>query len=139
MTSEQDSIKKRGSNLIGADETLLCGICHVKELGEEPVVALSCRHVYHMNCVYKRLLKKWKVTKRVTFTFLDCPVCKKQISLTYEVPKLSELIATTVAEKTQTLEQVRQICIDEGLAEPGSRVATEGDMYHNRHADFLLE
>ena len=125
--------------MIGADETLLCGICHVKELGEEPVVALACRHVYHMNCVYKRLTKKWAPSKRITFSFLDCPVCKVQISLTYQVPKLSELIEACVAEKTLKMEQAREICIEEGLAEAGSRVATVGDLYHDRHADFVME
>ena len=90
--------------MIGADETLLCGICRVKELGDEPVVALECRHVYHMNCVYKRLTKKWTASKRVTFTFLDCPVCKKEISLSYQVPKLSDLIKVSVAEKVLKLE-----------------------------------
>ena len=41
--------------LIGASEELLCGMCHVTELGSEPVAALACRHVFHANCLVKRL------------------------------------------------------------------------------------
>ena len=73
---------KKAKELIGADESLLCGMCHVKELGDEPVIALACRHVFHYNCIVKRLYMKWTPNKRVTFNFLDCPVCKNEISLT---------------------------------------------------------
>ena len=92
----------KGRGLIGADETLLCGMCFVKELGDEPVVALACRHVYHMNCVMMRLTKKWAPSRRISFDFLNCPVCKREISLTkYQVPELNTLIISCLAEKDQ--------------------------------------
>ena len=104
LPSESD---KRG--LIGGDENLLCGMCHVKEMKEEPLVALSCKHVFHAGCVAKRLDSKWAPNKRVSFNYLACPVCKKNIQIDYQVPKINELLNPAHAEKLVWEEEMERL------------------------------
>ena len=128
MTEESNEERKKEP--IGADEDLLCGMCHVTEMGKEPIAVLACRHAFHANCIRKVLKKKWAPNRRITFTFFNCPICKKEISLDYTVPMLNELVQLTLDEKTKKITQARQIAIEENLAGPGSRVATIGDRYY---------
>ena len=54
-----------------------CQICHVAELGARPCVSLECRHVYHADCLHKRIEKR--TTRRISLAHLNCPVCKEEI------------------------------------------------------------
>ena len=56
----------------------LCNICYTCELHEEPSVLLKCGHVFHVNCVVELLKHKW-TTLRITFAFMNCPLCNKPI------------------------------------------------------------
>lgn len=91
---------QNNSGIIGADETLLCGMCHVKEMGREPIAALSCRHAFHAGCIAKRLTQKWSLNKRISFEYLKCPICKAQMDFDYEVPVLSDQLRACIAEMT---------------------------------------
>ena len=51
----------------------------VESLGSCPSVQLRCGHVFHYNCVLEKLRKQWPGS-RIVFTFLECPLCKEQIS-----------------------------------------------------------
>ena len=52
----------------------LCPICYVETLGEAPCVELSCGHILHLHCVEEKLKRRWP-TARISFTFLECPLC----------------------------------------------------------------
>ena|ERR1719264_1818139 len=67
--------QKKETELIGCEESLLCGMCHVIELGKEPVAALRCNHVFHASCIAQRLRKKWRPSKRINLDYLKCPSC----------------------------------------------------------------
>lgn len=81
MIDMDDDVPKleRKRSLINGYSTDMCGICHVVELGAKPCVALTCRHVYHAACIANKIKKR--ATRRITFTHLDCPVCKVEIGL----------------------------------------------------------
>ena len=101
---EQES-KQEGDTrqLIGGEESLLCGLCHVQEMREMPLAALTCRHVFHASCIAKRLARQWHPAKRITFTFLNCPICRKEMAIDYTVPKLDVLLAAALAEKAEKM------------------------------------
>jgi E3 ubiquitin-protein ligase MYCBP2 len=58
----------------------------VEDLGSAPSIMLDCGHVFHYNCVTKKLQQRWPAA-RITFGFCECPLCKKWISH----PALKEL------------------------------------------------
>ena len=74
---------------MNAAESELDGICFTSELGDEPCVRLTCGHVFHANCLLRLLSMRWTSLK-VTFGYLDCPSCKQDIVIDYEVPIVSE-------------------------------------------------
>lgn len=57
----------------------LCGICYTDELYKSPLCRLDCSHVFHYKCI-EELLKKGYPGPEISFNFLNCPSCKKEIS-----------------------------------------------------------
>lgn len=57
------------------DKDEYCGICYTEGLGAAPCIKLKCSHVFHKACVLQKITKKWPGS-RITFGFLNCPLCK---------------------------------------------------------------
>ena len=75
----------------------LCSICYTSELCEEPIVQLSCGHIFHANCVKQLMKHRWN-TLRISFDFMACPACKHPIDqvshcepIQFEIEKINEL------------------------------------------------
>jgi len=58
-----------------------CNICWSEELSAAPCIQLECGHIFHSGCVQQKINKKWSGA-RITFGFLDCPLCMKQMKHT---------------------------------------------------------
>ncbi|KAL3078261.1 hypothetical protein niasHS_012148 [Heterodera schachtii] len=56
----------------------LCSICFSERLGEAPCVQLKCAHFFHWQCVRTALEKRWP-GPRISFRFMQCPLCKENI------------------------------------------------------------
>lgn len=56
-----------------------CNICWSESLGAAPCVQLACSHIFHHHCLLKNLAAKWQGVT-ITFGFLECPLCKHQVS-----------------------------------------------------------
>jgi uncharacterized C2H2 Zn-finger protein len=54
-----------------------CNICYIETLSQAPCVQLKCGHILHYECVYNKLKAGWPGA-RITFGFLNCPVCNTQ-------------------------------------------------------------
>lgn len=92
-------------------------------MGTSPITALACRHAFHTKCIAKTLRKKWAPDRRITFKFLDCPICRKQISLDYRVAGgLNQLLKDTVQDKSEIMDQVKQIAENEKAISESVRV-----------------
>lgn len=117
-------------------ESELCGICYTSELSEEPCVRISCGHVFHANCMHLLLTHRW-ATKKITFGYLDCPSCKQEILLDYEVPVLSDKLLEERTLKQKILQFSRVEAIKEGYDQEG-RVVTEGDIFYGKLDEFAL-
>ena len=88
---------------MGCAESELCGICFTSELGEEACVRLSsCSHVFHANCIKMMLEHRW-TTLRITFGYLDCPSCKQEMQIDYQVPNLSHHLDAAYRFKTEIM------------------------------------
>eukprot|EP01083_Nonionella_stella_P080121 219972_1 len=59
-------------------ENEFCNICFVDELRAAPCVQLRCGHYFHFSCVLHKIAGKWP-SARITFGFLNCPLCKEEI------------------------------------------------------------
>ncbi len=55
-----------------------CNICYVEALEQAPCVQLECGHVFHFECIKKKVEKKW-TGARITFGFCNCPLCGQMI------------------------------------------------------------
>eukprot|EP00727_Mastigamoeba_balamuthi_P011166 m51a1_g6672 putative probable e3 ubiquitin-protein ligase mycbp2 (598) ;mRNA; r:204452-207534 len=58
-----------------------CNICWVEELGAAPCIQLTCGHVLHYHCLRQRLERGWQ-SPFISFGFMTCPLCNKQIEHT---------------------------------------------------------
>ena len=54
-----------------------CSICFLP-LHTSPVIMLGCRHLFHFNCVKKKLDLTY-TTSFISFEFAQCPLCKEPI------------------------------------------------------------
>ena len=52
-----------------------CNICWVESLSAAPAVRLECGHVFHETCVSAKVGSGFQ-SHRLTFTMLQCPLCK---------------------------------------------------------------
>lgn len=139
MQNEGVQLPRRATELINATEEDMCGLCHVTNLVQMPCVALKCRHVYHADCVYKRLQSRSK-HRRINFDYLACPVCKLDIELKEEQApaELLNILADCQADNARKVREAEKICSIEGLDKEG-KVATAGDPYFNKPAKFMFE
>lgn len=62
-------------------------ICFSESLFSAPCIQLTCKHIFHYDCVKTVLEKRWS-NGRITFTFSLCPICKIPI----DHQSLSELL-----------------------------------------------
>ena len=64
-----------------------CCICYTDKLGQGPIIALKCNHVFHYACLKRILEGKWK-TPFISFEFKQCPLCKQDM----KSPNLKDLL-----------------------------------------------
>ena len=58
-----------------------CNICFTEELSEAPCIELDCGHIFHYQCIKKRLnIKQYYDSPNVNFGFARCPLCNIRIS-----------------------------------------------------------
>lgn len=57
------------------DHEDLCVICWCDPLDAAPTIRLKCGHCFHFECTQRQLQARWPEA-RITFNFLNCPLCK---------------------------------------------------------------
>lgn len=65
-----------GSAAIGGD---WCPICYSEGLSNAPCIKLACSHILHYHCAVSSIKAKWP-GMAITFRFLECPICKQEVS-----------------------------------------------------------
>eukprot|EP01084_Bolivina_argentea_P075659 137132_1 len=66
---------KLRSNKIKDTNKDACLLCVVEELGYGPCIEMQCHHVFHYQCIRKKLMLG-SPTMCIDFKFMNCPLCK---------------------------------------------------------------
>jgi len=96
----------------------MCMICFSDALSAAPVILLDCGHAFHVHCCRMALDRRWP-GPRITFTFMLCPICKRDMSHT----SLEALIAPAKALR----DDVRRKAL--------MRLEYEGVMHNQQNVD----
>jgi hypothetical protein len=105
-----------------------CPICYVEDLKSAPSIKLACGHVFHFECIRRKVAAGWP-SSRITFTFLECPLCAQHVSHT----SLAKLTAPHVA----LFDVVRQKALErlDVMKEHNAKELTESTSDYYRKPD----
>eukprot|EP00457_Paulinella_chromatophora_P001875 gb/GEZN01001877.1/.p1 GENE.gb/GEZN01001877.1/~~gb/GEZN01001877.1/.p1 ORF type:complete len:775 (-),score=116.06 gb/GEZN01001877.1/:289-2613(-) len=110
-----------------------CSICGGEKLQEAPSIQLKCKHIFHSKCVAAKLEKKWPGA-RIHFGFLECPLCKKDISH----PSLNKITGPLVKLKKKVSEKALEQLSLEHMENDPKLVNPDGKYYQKPQA-FALD
>ena len=110
-----------------------CNICWVDPLFAAPTIKLKCGHYFHFKCVWDKIERKWPAA-RITFGFLNCPLCKQQI----EDESLREITDQYYKLKAQIQKDAVERLKIEGLAND-KRIKDPNSPYYNNINKFAMD
>lgn len=103
-----------------------CNICFTESLSSSPSICLDCGHIFHYECIKKRLEEGWSSTN-ISFSFASCPLCNVRIS--------HELLEETLAPIQSLFKDIEQRAYArseyEGLLNDPSISSECGEFYRN--------
>lgn len=120
-----------GGAIVTRDD--LCSICWVEGLGAAPCVRLGCGHVFHRHCVVGQLAGRWPGI-RITFAFMDCPLCKRPVSHWALERELAPVRALRDDVAARALKRLAYESMDKDaqLTDPGSR-------YYRKPQEYAMD
>lgn len=98
-----------------------CAICYVEELRAAPCVQLECGHIFHHACVLQKIRARWPAS-RITFGFLECPLCKQPIRHPALAAELAPCLAVRREVEAKALARLRELGLDrsDDITRPGA-------------------
>ena len=99
-----------------------CHICFSEELQCGPCVQLKCGHIFHAHCVGKILESRWN-SPHISFSYLQCPLCRQQIEHSYFSPQLelASKLYDEVRKRALMRAEYEKLTDSKELSEEGSR------------------
>eukprot|EP01083_Nonionella_stella_P069055 183825_1 len=110
-----------------------CNICWVDPLNVAPCIGLTCRHYFHFECLKNKIERKWP-SPRITFGFLNCPLCKTEM----RHPALNELLKDVYAFKEKITKDAIQRVKIEGL-QNDKRLTDPKSIYYNKLGKYAMD
>jgi E3 ubiquitin-protein ligase MYCBP2 len=110
-----------------------CNICYTEGLGSAPTIRIACGHLFHFTCIQLKLRKRW-TGSRITFGFLNCPLCKQQIdhpALRSELEPMLKMLEDIRGKAQQRL-KIEGNDKDAAVCEPSGR-------YFRRPIDYAMD
>ena len=108
----------------------------MEELGEAPCIRVCDVHVFHGMCIKDYLERGW-TTLNITFAFLGCPACKKDMNIPVKMPVLGSLFAKQMVKKNEITKFADSEARIAGL-KASSRLKDPIDPYFNNWTEFAL-
>lgn len=71
--------ESESESVLRQDADDMCMICFSEALSAAPVILLRCGHAFHAHCCDAALQRRWP-GPRITFAFMLCPLCKRDMS-----------------------------------------------------------
>jgi len=121
------------SGILRQDADDMCMICFSEALSAAPVILLCCGHAFHAHCCRAVLQRRWP-GPRITFTFMLCPICKRDMShtsletLIEPVTALREDVRRKAVMRVE-YEGVMQVTSDAGQSSHDAVTALAMDRY----------
>jgi Ring finger domain len=112
-----------------------CNICFIAALSDQPCVQLSCGHIFHEECMMKKISQRWP-GPRIVFFFCECPLCKKWIScLTHKEISDEMAIVNKIYDdiKSKSLQRLKFEDLDKD-----PRLKDPKDKYFQKPLDYAL-
>ncbi|KAL0479167.1 hypothetical protein AKO1_007996 [Acrasis kona] len=82
------------------DADSYCGVCYTDSLDAMPCIQLaSCDHIFHLECIKRKITTKW-IGARITFGFMNCPLC--------QVPIIHDSLVNTL----RPFKEMKQLVLD---------------------------
>ncbi len=131
----EDCVKKHPDITKSQKEDDYCPICYTTGIGDSPAVMPECGHICHVECLMSRIKKRWP-GPRITFSFCECPMCRKWAS----APDHPE-ITKEMKQIRDTFEDIRKKAVDrlkyEGL-DKDKRLHDPNDKFYNKFEEYAL-
>lgn len=116
----------------GIDGSEFCLICYSEELTEAPAIRLKCGHVFHYKCVLSQLEKRW-TGSRITFGFMLCPACKREMSHPALEKELKLIYPIKEVVEAKALKRLKDLGLDKS-----DDVTKKGNEYYGRPLDYAM-
>ena len=110
-----------------------CNICWVDPLYSAPCIRLDCGHYFHFDCIRNKLSKGYP-SARITFNFLNCPLCKQEMSHI----ALNEITKEHISLRSKIIKDGKERLKIEGL-DKDKRLADKNSVYYNNLDRFALD
>ena len=109
-----------------------CNICYVESLGQAPCIQLACSHVFHLTCMQTKISKGWP-SARITFYFLNCPLCNSLV----QHPALSAVLQPLLDLKALVRKKASERLVWEGCQ--NDKEVQKGGKYEGRKDDYAMD
>lgn len=131
----EECVKKNKELTRDRKEDDFCVICYTSGIGDAPSVMPECGHICHEDCLLKRIKKRWP-GPRITFSFCDCPECKKWVNASHhpEIAKELKLIQDIYEEiKKKAVDRLKYEGYDKD-----ERLHNPADRYYNKPEEYAM-
>lgn len=112
----------------------------ISGLGDEPSIILGCKHIFHVECIRKRIMGRWP-SPRITWSFLNCSACKTQIDVQPDHIEMHRELSGLLKMKKRVYEMSIERAKYEGIdkSEKGMHALNNPDgPYYQNLQDYAL-
>jgi len=97
-----------------------CAICYVEDIRSAPCIRLDCGHIMHYDCVVQKIRARWPAS-RITFGFLECPLCKQLMHHKSIEAELAPCLAIKKDVEEKALRRLRELGLmnSDDIVKPG--------------------
>ena len=151
----EECVAKDEQKTLGENSDSFCVICYVQGLGEKPVVQLGCKHIFHHECIQRKVMQRWNQqpaagvapdpnAMAISLAFSQCPSCNQQIKFS-KSPNLYNLQA--IIDQAKNLEkQIKEkgvlrakhegLDLDERLTDPKNEYFNNLEKFAVDHLNY---
>jgi RCR-type E3 ubiquitin transferase len=103
-------------------------------LGESPCLVLAkCQHIFHWKCLRLVLEQKWPSGPRISFRFIQCPLCKIEI----EHPALEDLLSPLRQLQADVAQKARMRLEYEGLLNNAAGSSAASNLLDDQKLEWI--
>eukprot|EP00727_Mastigamoeba_balamuthi_P001102 m51a1_g1099 putative e3 ubiquitin-protein ligase (471) ;mRNA; f:97129-107985 len=99
-----------------------CPVCWTEGVNQAPAIVLACGHLLHYECARKKVEAGWPGS-RITFGFLDCPVCKRVMEHEALAPVMKPFVELRKQVESKALARLKSLGLWNSPEVSGNRLA----------------